>query len=160
MSSKLHLSYASGYLQLGMLREAAAELARIDRDLAGLPEVLRLKVDFFTIREDWHTVRRYTSQLVKLEPADVQAWVTLGYSTRRSVSIRAARRILLRAAALHPEEPVLKFNLACYAAQLGKLPEASLFLTTALALDPRYQELALADPDLAPLREEFQRGLC
>ena len=71
---------------------------------------------------------------------------------RRSVSLAAAKEILMRGVALHPREAIFHFNLACYEAQLGRLDDARVLLDTACALEETYVELAKTDADLAPLR--------
>lgn len=59
-------------------------------------------------------------------------------ATRRGESIHAAHAILTRAADLHPADPTVQFNLACYEAQMG-------------SLDAKFRLMALDDPDLEPL---------
>jgi hypothetical protein len=58
----------------------------------------------------------------------------------------------MRGLGLHPREPMLHFNLACYEAQLGNLADARVFLETACGLNANFVELAKNDDDLAPLR--------
>lgn len=160
MSVKSQLSFASGYLQLGMFREAAAELARLDGQLENDPDVLRLKLEMHAAGGEWRSARKCGRLLVELAPEDAQAWISYAFVTRRAVSIRSARRILARAERLHPEEPIIKFNLSCYASQLGHFQEATLYLIEAIAIHPACQDLALSDPDLEPLRTQADLGLC
>jgi tetratricopeptide (TPR) repeat protein len=142
-----------------MLREAMAELDHLDRKLATTPEALRLRIEIHSTVNEWRAMRRCARLLVAQEPCDAQAWIHLAYATRRVVSIRAARRILLKATLLHPEEPIILFNLSCYDAQLHKLESAAHFLLKAIALNPDCQSLSLIDPDLEPLRILLERGL-
>lgn len=160
MSVTLHLTYASGYIQLGMFREAAAELARLDRRIAGSPAVLRLRAEIHAAAGEWSAMKRCARQMTDADPEDAQGWISLAYATRRTVSLRAARRTLRKAESFCPEEPIIKFNLACYAAQLDRPAEAARYLLLAIALDPECQALAVEDPDLEPLRERFEQGLC
>lgn len=73
------------------------------------------------------------------------------YATRRAKSFEAAYPILTRAAELHPNDALIQFNLACYEAHFGNLAQGKLHLTRATALDPRFCQLAVDDPDLEPL---------
>lgn len=160
MSASVHLSYASGFLELGMLGEAAAELALVDPALCATPKVLHLKTAIFGATGDWHSMRRCARLLVRAVPEDVQGWISLAFSTRRAVSLRAARRILLQALALHPDEPVISFNLSCYEAQFGNETKALTHLLRAIALNSNCQKMALLDCDLEPLRDWLESARC
>lgn len=69
----------------------------------------------------------------------------------RCRSLAEAERFLLDALPLHEMKPMIHFNLACYAAQLGHLDEARERLGRAFELDSNLRLLALEDPDLEPL---------
>ena len=63
-----------------------------------------------------------------------------------------------RALLVEPEEPLLRYNLACYLSLAGRKRRALRYLSQALAIDPAYRELAEAESDFDPLRNdpEFQ----
>ena len=65
---------------------------------------------------------------------------------------------LLPAAEKFPKEPVIPYNLACYACQLQKLEDARSWLKRAIEIGgkERMKEMALEDPDLQPLWKEIQ----
>jgi tetratricopeptide (TPR) repeat protein len=150
--SKRRLSYAQGYLELGMLAEAGAELDRITGPEAGRSEVLAVRLAVYQEQQNWAAARETASELVRRNPAAAATWVTWAYATRRAASLEAAEEILLQGEDLHPREPTIKFNLACYACQRGDLALARLRLRQAIALDDKFALLAETDPDLAPLR--------
>ena len=56
-----------------------------------------------------------------------------------------------------PEDPIMRYNLACYECQLGRLEHARNWLQKAFKLgDPKKIKLmALEDPDLQPLWREI-----
>ncbi|MGH8092264.1 MAG: TPR end-of-group domain-containing protein [Chthoniobacterales bacterium] len=89
--------------------------------------------------------------MVDWNPRDPGHFVHFAYATRRAKSIQAAHAILKRAEGLHPNDPTIQFNLACYEAQLGNLDEAKVNLERATRIDPKCRLLALADTDLEPL---------
>jgi tetratricopeptide (TPR) repeat protein len=66
--------------------------------------------------------------------------------------LRFADDILKEAAEKFPDCATIQFNLACYAAQLGRRDEALIRLQRAIDLDNAYAALAKTDPDLEPLR--------
>ncbi len=62
--------------------------------------------------------------------------------------MESAERILSDAETKFPEDPLIKYNLGCYRAVLGRLGEAKLNLAEAFQRDPALRITALDDPDL------------
>jgi Flp pilus assembly protein TadD len=152
MFPKRRLSHARGYLELGMVAEAAAELAQVLGPDADSTDFLSLKIAVLHEQENWPGVRDLARELIRREDANVAVWVTLAYATRRADSLVAAEIILIKAEKIHPEEPTIQFNLGCYACQRGDLREARRRVDRAIELDAKFKEIAATDPDLAPLR--------
>ena len=148
------LSYAQGYLALGMKDEAAKALAKIAKAERSETPVLVLSLAVHTEQGDWRKEAEVGSILCEREPGEHWHWIQWAYAVRRSTSLEAAKEILMRGVALHPREAIFHFNLACYEAQLGRLDDARVLLETACALDETFFELATTDEDLAPLRCE------
>lgn len=146
------LSYAEGFLALGLAAEAAEELAGVSPVEADATPVLRLRLGVETARAAWSAAAELAQRLCEREPRNAGHWIQLAYATRRGVSLEAAREILWRGLTLHPREATIHFNLACYEAQLGHLDIARAYLAGAVRLEPGFAELAKTDPDLAPLR--------
>lgn len=153
MLPKRRLSHAQGYLELGMIAEAAAELGHITGDFAESPEVVAVRLAILHEQQNWPAVRDAARDLVRRSPGDAGIWVTWAYATRRADSLPAAEKILLEAERQHPAEPTIQFNLGCYACQRGDLATARRRVDQAIALDRKFAELAATDPDLAPLRD-------
>lgn len=152
MNRRWHLSQLSGYLELGMAREARRELLRLPAGIRAERPFLAVELQLHQNAQRWPSAARVARRLIRLEPADAGWWIALAYATRRARSIEAARRVLAEAESLHPTEPTIQFNLACYAAQSGELEEARSRLTRAISGEPGFAELARSDPDLEPLR--------
>ena len=152
MRSKWRLSHAQGYLGLGMVAEAAAELDRIPTAEANGLEVLALRVAVLQEQQNWPALRAAAGEFVQRAPAEAAAWITWAYAARRAESLDAAEKILLEAERVHPAEPTIQFNLGCYACQRGALAEARRRVDRAIALDRTFAAAAATDPDLAPLR--------
>lgn len=152
MLPQRRLSHARGYLELGMVAEAAAELERVPApENTGL-DFLRLRVAVLHEQQDWPGLAEVGGDYARRAPAEAAAWVTWAYATRRARSLAAAEKILLEAVAHHASDPTIQFNLGCYACQRGDLAEARRRVDAAIALDPDFRDLAGTDPDLAPLR--------
>ncbi|MBI5770081.1 MAG: hypothetical protein HZA93_20060 [Verrucomicrobia bacterium] len=149
---KWRLSHAQGYLGLGMVAEAAAELEQLPASERDALEVLALRVAVLQEQRAWPALAAAAGEFVRRAPDEAAAWVTWAYGTRRADSLAAAENILREAEQRHPREPTIQFNLGCYACQRGDLAEARRRVDRAIALDPKFAEAAATDPDLAPLR--------
>lgn len=153
MHANRRLSYAQGYYELGMLAEAAAELAQVPESADAVLEVIALRMAVAQAQENWPVLQAATAKFVEREPGDAGAWVIWAYAARRGDSLAAAEKILLEAERQHSEEPTIQFNLGCYACQRGDLKEARRRVDDAIARDEKFRELAASDADLAPLRD-------
>ncbi len=152
------LSYAQGYLELGMTNHAAEALGQIGEAERAATPVLAVWLAVCTERGEWDKAAEIAAVLCQCEPRVAWHWIQWAYATRRSDSLAAARAILMRGVGLHPLEAVFHFNLACYEAQLGHIDDARAFLDTACGLDAKFVELAKSDDDLAPLRAIEPKG--
>ena len=56
LATRRRVRYAHGYLELGMLREAAGELDAIETAHAALPEVRCARVDLYMEAKEWEQV--------------------------------------------------------------------------------------------------------
>lgn len=149
------LREAEGYMELGMLDDAWECLGKISPEKRDSPPVLALRALLNHHAQSWAELTQVAAQLVELLPDQAQWWLEWAYATRRSHSLQAAQEILLRALERHPNEPLIHFNLACYACQLGDLPAARRLLAQAFRLDKSLRSLASSDPDLQPLWAEL-----
>ena len=152
MFPKRRISHAQGYLALGMVAEAAAELEKLPAEDAERPEALAVRLAVLHEQQKWIEVRDLSRAMVTRTPGEPALWVSWAYATRRAESLEAAEKILRDAEAHHPTEPTIQFNLGCYACQRGDLVAARAHVDRAIALDPKFAELAATDPDLEPLR--------
>jgi tetratricopeptide (TPR) repeat protein len=152
MQVKRHLSYAQGYLGLGMLAEAAAELDRIPPIESLSIEVLAIRLAILQEQKNWPALSALAGDVVRRAPGEAAAWVTWAYATRRADSLEAAEKILLEAEQHHPSEPTIQFNLGCYACLRGDLAAARQRVERAVVLDKKFALAAATDPDLASLR--------
>lgn len=160
MLLKRRLSHAQGYLALGMIAEAEAELGRIQGADAESKEVLAVRLAILHEQQNWPAVRDLARDLVAQDPSEPALWITWAYATRRADSLEAAETILLRAEKLHPVEPTIHFNLGCYACQRGDLRTTKRRVDAAVGLDPKFMALAESDPDLEAYRKWKKQADC
>jgi Flp pilus assembly protein TadD len=155
-----YLSAAIGWLELGSVREAKAELNRITMQNA--PDVLEVRWAILAEEKNWDQAIEAARRLVETAPERSSGWLHRAYATRRATggSVQAAREALLPAFEKFPQEPTIPFNLACYASQLGQLEEARQWLRRATDAGgkEKIKSMALNDSDLEPLWEEIRRS--
>jgi uncharacterized protein HemY len=150
---KWRLSHVRGYLELGMVKEAKAELDAVPAEHAHLPEVVALRVGMLQATEQWRELRRYAKRLVETDPAEAGWWIMWAYAARRATTVVAAQKILVEAVEHHPQDATIQFNLGCYACLIGDFAEAKARVVRAISLDGSFLKNALEDPDLQSLRD-------
>lgn len=153
MDWQRHLLAASGYLELGMIEDAARELMEIPPDDRGRNEIIGFCVHLYSQWQRWGMAAAAARRMVEIDPGQPQWWVSLAYATRRHESVEKAEEILLEARKLHPKEAIIYYNLACYACVTGRLEQARERLNTAIGMDESIRDLARNDVDLKPMRD-------
>jgi Flp pilus assembly protein TadD len=156
------VSAAEGWLELGDLVEARAELDEVSPPSRNHPAVLEVRWTLLASEKDWETALEVGRTLLQLAPENAVAWLHHAYALRRAKAggLPAAWDALWPALEKFPENGTVAYNLACYACQLQKLADARLLLQRALTVGGRdtILQMALRDPDLEPLRQEI-RGM-
>lgn len=146
-----HFERAQGWLLLENYAAADRALRLIPPAFRKRPEVEQFRAQLHLAAGRWARAVPLLRRMLKKDPTEVQYWVSLAFAVRRSESIAAAEAILLEARERFPQEAILWFNLACYAAQQGRVVEARDLLVEAVKREAGFRMLAKSDPDLAPL---------
>lgn len=153
ISTRRHLQYASGHIELGMFKEAVAELEAIKPADRPLPAVISVRIELHMAAKQWNRVITFAQELIRLAPEEDKGWITHAYALRELEQIEEAQTVLLAAEPLHGKKcGVLHYNLACYACLLGNKPEAKRRLKIAFKQDKAWKQSALEDPDLKAMR--------
>jgi hypothetical protein len=156
-----HLSAAIGWLELNNALEAKLELARINPELQDHPDVLEVSWQICAEEQDWVGGLDQARRLLLSAPKRATGWLHQAYALRRvpGGGLSAAWDALLPAWQKFPKEPVVPYNLACYACQLGRHVEALVWLKRALAAGDKEEikEMAAKDHDLEPLWSELDQ---
>jgi predicted Zn-dependent protease len=156
-----HLRAAIGWMELGNADAANEELERITPQRLRHPDVLEIRWHICALAKRWEAAAEAAAGLVQLDPERPDAWVHRSYALHELKRTEEAFDQLLPVADRFAEVWTISYNLACYCAQLGRLPEARAWLrrTFAIATKTRTHKglrlRALEDPDLEPLREEI-----
>ena len=155
LAADVRVRFVEGYLGLGLLRQATAELRAIAAPDRKLPAVLAAKADVHLEAKDWDRLITTGRELARRHPGTPQGWIHWAYALRELGRIDQALAVLREAEPLHPKVGVIHFNLACYHCLLGDLPAAKRRLERACRIKPDWKKTALEDPDLKELWEHF-----
>jgi tetratricopeptide (TPR) repeat protein len=156
-----HLSAAIGWLELGNPGEAGEEVAKISPHNLEHPEVLEVRWQICAALKSWEVALEIAEHLKHKAPDRDSAWLHHAYAWRRvkEGGLQKAWDALRPAHEKFPKSALIPFNLACYAAQLGRPEEAWEWLHKAMeaAKDVNtIKQMALADDDLRTLWDRIK----
>jgi tetratricopeptide (TPR) repeat protein len=156
-----YLTAAVGWMELGVVEEAEAELEKISAGLQSHPDVLEVRWVIMAHSRRWDTALAVARALLKGAPNRSSGWLHQAYSLRRASKngLQQAWDALLPAYDKFPREPNIAYNLSCYACQMKQLEEARAWLKRALKVGnkQKIKQMALDDPDLQPLWGEIRK---
>lgn len=151
------LSAAEGWLALGNPHEAEAELNLVSREFVDHPDYLEVWWHLLVSRKDWMTAVPVARKLLQAAPERPSGWLNLAYAIRRATEggLNAAWDVLLPAFERFPTEPIIAYNLGCYACQLEKTDQAVEWLRIAMKHGSKklIKAMASEDEDLQSLWE-------
>ena len=154
-----HFNAAVGWFELGNRKEARVELEYVSQENQLHPLVLELRWSLDAEDKKWDAALKTAQDIIATLPNDAAGWLHCAYALRRAKSggLDKALAFLEPAAQQFPNEPVIAFNLACYACQLNQLDDARRWLKRASEIggEKEMRAMALADDDLKPLWEEL-----
>jgi tetratricopeptide (TPR) repeat protein len=155
-----HLSAAVGWLELGNLAEAEADLNRIAPEQQTHPDVLEVRWIILAQKKLWEAALDTARVLVEVAPDRASGWLHQAYALRRAKNrgLQLAWEALLPAYEKFPNEPTIAYNLSCYACQMHQLDEARQWLTRAISVGSKeiIKKMALDDSDLESLWPEIR----
>ncbi len=156
-----YFTAAVGWIELGNLAEARAELGQLSAAQQENPDVLELRWSIAASEKEWDEALQVAQALVRRAPRRSSGWLHQAYTLRRvpNGSIQKAWEALLPAVDKFPKEPTIPFNLSCYACQLQQLELARDWLHRAVSVagKEKIKRMALKDTDLEPLWAEIHQ---
>jgi Flp pilus assembly protein TadD len=160
--SDIHrLNAALGWLGLSNPTEARAELDAITPAQQSHPAVLETRWLVCTHEKNWPAALAVARTEMDAAPGNASGWLHRAYALRRAPGggLSQAKEALLPAAEKFPSEPVVAYNLACYACQLEQLDEAREWFGQAVKVGgaEAVKKMALADDDLKQLWPEIEK---
>jgi predicted Zn-dependent protease len=152
---------AIGWLELGNVVEARAELAQISAAQQEHPDVLEVRWSLAAEQERWEEALEIARALLRRAPKRSSGWLHQAYALRRVPhgGVQKAWEALLPAFDKFPKEATIPFNLSCYACQIGQPDAARDWLKRAVAISGKEKVIAMAlnDSDLKPLWDEIRQ---
>ena len=150
-----HLSSAIGWLELGNPREALCEWERISQANSGHSDVLEAGWRIRSAMKSWAAALELAHRHVQLAPDHPAGWINQSFALHEMKRTQEAYDQLFSVAEKFSKVGVIPYNLACYACQLGnrELAEKHLAVAVKLRGNDEIKQMALADPDLKPMRE-------
>ena len=94
---------SSGYLELGMLDEAACTLDEIDPADKRRREVLHAQLELAIAGEQWNSTVATAASLVRSHPEDPAGWLVLARAITKTANAEYAEAVLTKACKWHPE---------------------------------------------------------
>ena len=149
------LKASIGYLELGMLEEAAGELESLQPEIKNSTAVLCVRLEIYRVARNWTLMEVVARELWKRHQDEAVYWNNL---VRRKDSIEAAQIILLEALEKFPNDAMTTYNLGCYSCLLGDMDNAKKLVRDAIKLDSKYKLMALDDEDLMTLWDMIGSG--
>jgi uncharacterized protein HemY len=154
-----HVEAARGWLELNNPAEAQTELERIGGRYREHPEVLEVMWQIAARRVDWEQCAELGEKVIRAAPERVHGYIHRAYALHELKRTQEAWDLLFPQAEKFPKDTTIKYNLACYATQLGRHWEAEQWLKLAFTVgnDRELRAMALEDPDLRPIRERIAK---
>ena len=150
-----HCNAASGWLELGNVAEAIAELERIATPQQSHPDVLDTRWRIYAHEHRWPEALETARLLVNLYPERPTSWINQSFALHELKHTAEAYNQLRSVVPQFNRHEIVAYNLACYACILGNHDKARDWLRRALGLGDadEIRRRALADPDLEGIRE-------
>jgi predicted Zn-dependent protease len=154
------LNAALGWLGLNSPSDARAELDAIAPEHKSHPAVLEARWLLCAHEKTWRDALAVADSELAVSPDEAAGWLHRAYALRRvdGGGLAQAWDALLPAAGKFPAEPVIAYNLACYACQLNELDASRVWLKRAVEAGDKaaIKKMALDDDDLKPLWPEIE----
>lgn len=148
MLTKQIIRAASGWLELGMPRDALNELNSLPEDHLGEKIVLELRLAAEMALQDWQHAAE-TAKLLCMEAVDEpDFFLSAAFCLHELGETDEARKWLLRGPDVLSEMAVFHYNMACYLWKLGEKERAHNHLAKAFEMDESFKESARHDKDL------------
>ena len=134
------LSFVSGYLKLGMIREAARELEQLETSDLCRSDVIDLRIQVMLARRHWRLAHKLARAAMRMFPGMLEFYRHGAIASEARGDLVEAKRIWCSAPSLFHQSGYFHYKIAGYEAQLGNTDRAQEHIALALRLDPAIVE--------------------
>ena len=152
------LSFASGYVDLGMLEKAEKELAKLPPEDHHRPEALSLAGKILIARQQWDEALKLFAIGRALYPDTPDFYVQAAFAYEKTERVLESKNMWELVPQPIRRSSLAHFNLARCEALLGNLKAARRHLAKAVTLDPKFQAILMQEPGLAQLLKSQDSG--
>ena len=138
----------AGYLELGMVDDAIAELEQVPSTKKKTERYSELLLAAQMMQQDWNKAAETARILCKMSPKSGIYYIHGAFSLHEIGDTQAALQLLMQGPKSLLSDPLYHYNSACYHAILGNTPPAINFLKKAIELDADLWMVAQEDDDL------------
>lgn len=148
---------AQGWLELNNPAEAQEELDKVTAFKSHLI-VMELQWQIYAKNKAWEQAIDTAAATATRHPNAPFGWIHLAYSLHEVKKTAEAYEVLKPVLDRFPTQWLMRYNMACYAVQMGRLDEGKSWLQRANEIGDKKEiaELMATDPDLAPLRKALR----
>ena len=154
MSERALLS-AQGYLELGMVEDALAELSFIGISGLNDPDIIELRLHILMQGRKWNEAIAAAEELLRIKNDALPAYIHGAFALHETGRTAEARDLLLKGPSLLRKDPTFHYNIGCYEAVLGNREAALQSLRQSFAMDKTFRDFAQRDPDLVRIVGEL-----
>ena len=153
------LEAAGGWLMLDNPAEALRELDLLSPIGREHPQALMTLWEIQAKQRHWESAIASADRLIARLPDEAEGYIKRAYALHELKRTQAAWDTLHPASERFTDNWLIPYNLACYAAQLGKPADAFDLFRRAMRLGDKRElrAMALNDPDLEPIRSSIEK---
>jgi len=151
------LRAAEGWFELGLPQEAEAELVGLTAATQKHPVVLELRWKLQARAKRWDSCVDIAKRITQTAPEEAWGWIQLSFALHELKRTQEAWDNLIAVVEQFPKDVTMRYNLACYACQLGDMAGTRRWLKKTFVLGRKKEtiQMALEDDDLKPLWKEI-----
>lgn len=151
------LEWAAEYLNTGNPQAATSKLEKISPNFRNHPDVLEMQYKVYLREKRWRAALDTARKYSQVAPDKVNGWLAQAACLHEMEMTEPALDTLIPLVTMFPSEHLVPFDIARYAARLGRLEEAHQWLNRAFTIGGKSKVLkkVLTEPDLEPLRHHL-----
>ena len=158
---RIVLEAANGWLMLGNAAEAMAEFDQISAPGRQSAEALTTLWEIHAQQRKWDAAIAAADSLIAKAKDQPDGYIKRAYALHELRRSQEAWETLHPVSSQFGDNWLIPYNLACYAAQLGRPEDALKWFRKAVRVgdERELRTMALKDPDLEPIRQKIEKSL-